>query len=184
MPESATLEAVTDTSDADQPAMQAKIKPLRRGDAKLFEFRCNFWLVTVPAGIQPEQLDGHAAFWAGAFECREGDEITAIAADRSWVAKYVVVLAYNGTILARLAHKVDGAKGLDAASGPKALPAGYMITQLPPNDDRGEGYVVVRELDNVFFTNSGKPWPSYQHAYESLLQHAVFAGERTVKYFP
>jgi hypothetical protein len=187
-----TLQPVDQTTVTDTPQVEStttamqppEIAPLRRGDCRLAEFSNNDWVCTAPAGIDARQLDLHPTFWAAADECRMGDEITVLAADRAWVAVFVVVHAERGRVAARLAYVVPGLGNLMQTAGPKSLPAGYRIDQLPPNDSRGEGYVVVREADDVVITNSGKPWPSYQAAYESFLQHAIFQSERGPRYFP
>lgn len=190
MPSKPTLQPVDQTTavDPEQPvtAMQPpEIAPLRRGDCRLAEFSNNQWVCTAPAGIDARQLDLHPTFWAAADECRMGDQITVLAADRAWVAVFVVVHAERGRVAARLAYVVPGLGTLmQAANGPKPLPAGYRIEQLPPNDAKGEGYVVIREADDVVILNSGRPWPSYQQAYESFLGHAIFAAERGTRYLP
>jgi len=149
----------------------------------LFEFTNNVWLITAPAGIAPEQLDGHPSFWGMLDEVRPGDQVRAIAADRSWLATFDIVDAHVGQVCARLAYAVKGAPRLTAAA-PKPVPAGYRIERCAPGDSLGEGYIVIRESDGHRITNSGKAWPDFQTAYSDFLQHAIFQTATPAKYFP
>ena len=114
----------------------------------------------------------------------EGDEVKALAQDRAWIARFEIVDSVAGRVIARLAQVIEGAPRLSAAGAPKPLPEGYRIERLKPGDQRGLGYVVIREKDGVEFANSGMPWRDYQSAYEGILKHAIFQTDKSARYVP
>lgn len=164
---------------ADKP----KLDPLKRGDAMLFEMASNRWNVTAPAGVTAQELDQHESFFNALFDdIREGDEIKVTAADRSWRAHFEVIAVNTGRVVAKLDRVIEGRAPLTGA--PKAFPAGYHIERTPPNDRRGDGYVVIRESDGHVILQSGAPWRTYQEAHEEFLKSAIFRREDVTKYFP
>jgi len=179
------IEAVKGKTDAKpgQPApgadAKAKLLPLRTGDATFLEITNNAWRVVVPAGVSAQELDLHPTFW-NMLEVRAGDSIKALPVDRTWVAVFEVLDAGPGNVVAKLAYSMSCP--LRSAASGKQIPDGWRIERTGPAEP--DGWIATHPASGRKIMNSGMPWETHEDARRGLLDHAIFAGEQSTKYFP
>lgn len=159
---------------------RAPVVPLKTGDATLYDISNNRWRVVAPQGATPDQLDQHPDFWNLLGDgVRAGDDITVIAADRSWTALFSVVDAGPGYVAAALAYTAR-CPLRTATGGAKQIPEDWEIVRTGPKEP--DGWIARNKVNGKRIENSGMPFESHEAARRGLLDHAIFQNESATKY--
>jgi hypothetical protein len=170
--------------EAKEPKAKTEIKPLRRGDAALFELSGNVWRVIINQDVTPEQLDGHPHFWNMlGDDVHEGDEIKGRWANGRHFAKYEVVNAGPGVVAARLCYAVEGMPIVTAMGS--GFPVGFHVERSRPDENEGRGHVAVRDSDGKrYYASTGLPWKTEHDVRSEFPRHSMFRNQETTRYVP
>lgn len=165
-----------------------ELKPLRRGQAQLFEVTGNIWRVVIDQECTPQDLDASASpnFWSlledGERGVQEGDEIKARWANGMHFASYTVVNAGPSVAAVRLNYAVKGSPIMTAEGG--GFPVGFHIEKARPDENNGRGFVAVRDSDGHRYLNSGAvPWKTEHDLRSEFPKNAMFRGPDTTIYY-